>query len=191
MCIAIAVHDDSWNTSEVMIEQIRSKFQYYLSEIVYGANDGIITTFAVVSGASGADLGATVIIILGVSNLIADGFSMGSSRYLALSSEQAVHDTDSNVQARSPIGDGSATFIAFVIAGTLPLTPFLFGVAPEYQFEVSAIATAITLFVVGSGRALFTRLHWLYAGMEMLLVGGVAAAIAYGIGYAIDAFILK
>ncbi len=174
-----------------MIEYIRNKFQYYLSEIVYGANDGIITTFAVVSGASGADLGATVIIILGVSNLIADGFSMGSSRYLALSSEQAVHDKDSDVQSRSPIGDGSATFIAFVIAGTLPLTPFLFGVSSDYQFEVSAIATAITLFVVGSGRALFTRLHWLYAGMEMLLVGGVAAAIAYGIGYAIDVFILK
>lgn len=173
-----------------MIEKIRSRFQYYLSEIVYGANDGIITTFAVVSGASGADLGPTVIIILGVSNLIADGFSMGSSRYLALSSEQAFHDKDADVQDRSPVHDGTATFISFVIAGTLPLTPFLFGVAPGYQFEVSAIATAITLFVVGSGRALFSRLHWFYAGMEMLLVGGVAASIAYGIGYAIDAFIL-
>lgn len=173
-----------------MKEKIRRKFGYYISEIIYGANDGIITTFAVVSGASGADLGTTVIIILGVSNLIADGFSMGSSRYLALKSEQAYKHTDEELQERSPIHDGLATFVAFVIAGALPLAPFLFSVVTENQFFVSALATAAALFLVGSGRALFTRLNWFLAGMEMLLVGGIAASIAYGIGYLIDVFIL-
>lgn len=60
----------------------------YIGEIVYGANDGIITTFAVVSGAAGAMLSSGVIIILGLANLIADGISMGMSNYLALKSRQ-------------------------------------------------------------------------------------------------------
>ncbi|MDZ4229821.1 MAG: VIT1/CCC1 transporter family protein, partial [Candidatus Veblenbacteria bacterium] len=54
----------------------------YLRDFVYGANDGIITTFAVVAGVAGADLSATVVIILGFANLFADGFSMAMSNYL-------------------------------------------------------------------------------------------------------------
>ena len=56
---------------------------HYLPDLVYGANDGIITTFAVVSGVVGASLSERVIVILGLANLIADGFSMGASNYLA------------------------------------------------------------------------------------------------------------
>jgi vacuolar iron transporter family protein len=56
---------------------------HYLPDLVYGANDGIITTFAVVSGVVGADLSRTIILILGFANLFADGISMGASNYLA------------------------------------------------------------------------------------------------------------
>lgn len=48
--------------------------RHYLPDLVYGANDGIITTFAVVSGVIGADLSERVILILGFANLVADGF---------------------------------------------------------------------------------------------------------------------
>ena len=48
----------------------------YISEFVYGGIDGAITTFAVVAGASGADLRINIILILGLANLLADGLSM-------------------------------------------------------------------------------------------------------------------
>lgn len=60
----------------------------YIGDLVYGANDGIITTFAVVAGASGATLPGTVVIILGVANLLADGISMGASNFLGAKSEK-------------------------------------------------------------------------------------------------------
>ena len=44
----------------------------YLGEFVYGAIDGAVTTFAVVAGATGANLPSTVILILGFANLFAD-----------------------------------------------------------------------------------------------------------------------
>lgn len=59
----------------------------YLPEFVYGAIDGTVTTFAVVAAAAGAGLNSAVVIILGLANLFADGFSMGVSSYLAEKSE--------------------------------------------------------------------------------------------------------
>ena len=49
----------------------------YAKSIVYGGMDGIVTTFAVVAGAVGGNLGIKPILILGFSNLLADGFSDG------------------------------------------------------------------------------------------------------------------
>lgn len=69
--------------------EMLNKLHKYLSEIVYGGIDGSVTTFAVVAGAVGADLGSSVILILGFANLIADGFSMAVGAYL---SSQATHE---------------------------------------------------------------------------------------------------
>ncbi|NNL82193.1 MAG: hypothetical protein HKP28_02315 [Winogradskyella sp.] len=62
------------------------KYQEYLGEFVYGGIDGAVTTFAVVSGAVGAGLDNSVIIILGFANLLADGFAMSVGAYLSTKS---------------------------------------------------------------------------------------------------------
>lgn len=59
----------------------------YLRDAVLGAIDGTVTTFAVVSGAAGADLPVQVALILGCANLFADGFSMAASNYLGTRSD--------------------------------------------------------------------------------------------------------
>src|SRR4026207_1713394 len=59
----------------------------HLRDFIYGGIDGTVTTFAVVAGVAGADLSATIVIILGFANLIADGFSMAVSNFLATRAE--------------------------------------------------------------------------------------------------------
>ena len=59
----------------------------YIHDIVYGGNDGIVTTFAVVAGTVGAGLPGYVVVILGLANLFADGVSMAAGAYLSLKSE--------------------------------------------------------------------------------------------------------
>lgn len=61
--------------------------QSYLRDWVYGGIDGAVTTFAIVSGVVGAQLASKVVIILGVANLIADGFSMAAGNYSATKTE--------------------------------------------------------------------------------------------------------
>ncbi len=75
-----------------------SRFQDYLGEFVYGGIDGSVTTFAVVAGAAGAGLDATVVIILGFANLIADGFSMSVGSYLSNKSELQNYEKHKKVE---------------------------------------------------------------------------------------------
>lgn len=73
-------------------------FSEYLKEIVYGGNDGIVTTFAVVAGFAGAQGANSVshipflsVLLFGLANLFADGASMGLGNFLSLRSEQDVY----------------------------------------------------------------------------------------------------
>src|SRR5688572_11823702 len=64
----------------------------YIPEFVYGGIDGAITTFAVVAGAAGANLSVSIVIILGMANLIADGFSMSIGNFFSTQSERDNYD---------------------------------------------------------------------------------------------------
>ncbi|MFM7088543.1 MAG: VIT1/CCC1 transporter family protein [Candidatus Paceibacterota bacterium] len=159
------------------------KFGKYIGDLVYGANDGIITTFAVVAGVAGAELAPSVVIILGVSNLIADGFSMATSNYLARKSENdyQIAQTGGHVELENPIKNATATFVSFVIAGAVPLVPYILGIG-HALFTQAIVATGVMLFVVGSLRTRVSHVKWWRGGLEMLFVGALAATVAYIIG---------
>jgi len=148
--------------------------RHYLGDLVYGANDGIITTFAVVAGVAGASLPARTILILGFANLLADGFSMGASNVLAIRSGEAVRASDGlGVEEPFAVRHGTATFLAFVLAGAVPLVAYLFPGSIEGRFPV---------FCVGALRSFVTRVGWFKSGIEMFVLGAVAAGVAYGVG---------
>ncbi len=73
----------SHHTPEAIRERIASGPQAsYLRDFVYGAIDGAVTTFAVVSGVAGADLSSGIVLVLGLANLVGDGFSMAAGNWL-------------------------------------------------------------------------------------------------------------
>lgn len=213
----------------------------YLADVILGANDGLITTFAVVSGSVGAQLPASVVVILGLANLLADGLSMGLGNYLGQRSERDYQQRQRQYEEHevrvfpamerreveqvfrswgfsgqtlaaatevitskperwvdfmmreelgiiedhpaSPARRGLATFVSFVVVGLLPLVPYVLGVSGGAAVAWSALATGLALFTVGAWRSRITVQSWLWGGVQMLLVGGVAAAVAYAVGY--------
>ncbi len=219
----------------------------YIKDLVFGANDGIITTFAVVAGATGATLSPIVVIIFGFANLLADGLSMGVGNYLGTKSEQdyqkaqrekeeweidhlrnlevseirdiyekrgftgkdlerAIELTISDrkrwidVMMRDELGiieeshenpakHGLATFVAFILAGFIPLLSYLLPIGQSSAFQISLILTALTLFAVGSLRTRITIVSWWRGGLEVLIVGSAAAGAAYFIGYFIEGLV--
>jgi len=96
-------HDDSINPTDAKLaamhspEAIRNRLSAgprhsYLKDFVYGAIDGAVTTFAVVSGVAGAGLSSGIVVVLGVANLVGDGFSMAASNYLGTRAEEQHRD---------------------------------------------------------------------------------------------------
>ena len=226
----------------------RQPAQSYLRDFVYGAIDGTVTTFAVVAGVVGADLPASVIIVLGAANLVADGFSMAVSNYLGTKSQQEeLHrvrrleehhidvipdgETDeireifrqkgfdgellerivdvvtSNRQlwvetmltdewgltltTPVPWRAGLMTFIAFVIAGLLPLLPFIVkSTAGDSQkpFAWSIALAALAFFGIGAIKSWFVGHSWWRSGLETLTLGGGAAVLAYATGAVLKSF---
>ncbi len=71
-------------------------FQRHIKEIIYGGSDGIVTTFAVVAGFSGAggvgleQYGFFAVILFGFANLLGDAASMGLGDYLSNRGERDV-----------------------------------------------------------------------------------------------------
>jgi VIT1/CCC1 family predicted Fe2+/Mn2+ transporter len=169
--------------SHPVLRSDREVLQHYLGDLVYGANDGIVTTFAVVAGVTGADLSVRIVVILGVANLLADGFSMGASNYLAIRSKSsAEREVGVAISEPYPSRHGLATFLAFIAAGSVPLLAYLVPGVEHNQFTVTAFLAAFTLFAIGSARSLLTVGSWWTNGFEMLMIGGAAGAVSYLVG---------
>ena len=169
--------------------RIRALAEHYLKDLVYGANDGIITTFAVVAGVAGGGLAARVVLIIGAANLLADGLSMAVGNYLSIRAHESVLETQQLPEEEAfPVRHAAATFLAFVVAGLVPLMPYLLVMYPADRFTLSIALTLLALFAVGASRALIASVKWSTAGLEMLGLGAVVAVIAYGCGAVVAAF---
>lgn len=217
----------------------------YLGNMVYGGLDGIITTFAVVSGVVGANLSPNIILILGLANLLADGFSMATGAVLSAKSEQEVYRRErqhiseqivsspeaemnylydgyqrqgypeedardlTNVmsrdpgrwvstmmaeklllvpQKRKPLLEGIATFIAFIVAGAIPLSIYFADLLLHFDFSTrtaflsSVVLSGLALLSLGAAKVFVTKRSAVRSALEMLLVGGLAAFVAFAVG---------
>lgn len=158
----------------------------YLRDFVFASNDGIITTFAVVAGSQGANLASSVVIILGIANLLADGISMSAGNYLSLESEADFKDNGShkNHPKIQMLKHALVTFVSFVIAGFIPLLPFIFDAKSTFVFSVAMVL--IALLGLGIVRGIAVKKNLLQSTAETVIVGGIAAVLAFSVGHFLE-----
>lgn len=167
--------------------------KHYLGEVVYGGIDGIVTTFAVIAASAGAGLESGIVIVLGFANLIADGFSMGISAYL---SEKTKVEQDRN-DSHNPVGVGIATFSAFIAVGVLPVMVYLIDYLAEWNnsantlFGYASVIAVIAFAAIGYGRSIESKESYARAIIETVLLGSIAAIIAFVLGDLLEQLILN
>jgi VIT1/CCC1 family predicted Fe2+/Mn2+ transporter len=83
-------------------------------------------------------------------------------------------------EIRSPWRAGLATFGAFLVCGLVPLVPFILSLTGA--FWLSTALTGGVFFAIGSVKSQWSTISWWRSGLETLAIGGVAAALAYGVG---------
>jgi VIT1/CCC1 family predicted Fe2+/Mn2+ transporter len=157
--------------------------RHYIRDLVYGAIDGVITTFAVVAGVTGGTLSPVTVLVLGVANLLADGLSMGVGNYLGIRSDERVREAQDLPELEAfPIRHGVATFLAFAAAGAVPLLPYVVAGSTAHPFAWSTALSLAVLFAVGAARSRVGTGRWWHNGLEMLVLGVLVGAVAYGAG---------
>lgn len=81
----------------------------------------------------------------------------------------------------SPLRAALSSLVTFALGAAVPLIPYVVG--EGVAAAVTAVALAITaLFAAGATMSLLTRRGWLFSGLRMVLVGGGATAVTFGIG---------
>jgi VIT1/CCC1 family predicted Fe2+/Mn2+ transporter len=162
-----------------------------LRDAVFSADDGIITTFAVVAGSAGAGFSSKVALILGLANLFADGFSMASGMYLGVKSEIEYEKSkgDNHRFLDSPIKHALVTFFAFGIGGALPLLPLLVLTQPKFIYSI--VIVGVSVFLIGVIKSFYTDKHWARSGIEVLFIGAIAAGVAYLVGFLADILVSR
>lgn len=225
-----------------------TSLQEYLKQIVYGGNDGIVTTFAIVAGFAGAgmdgaaQIGGIAVLLFGIANLLADASAMGLGEFLSSRSEQDAYDaarkgelheirnnpdferretmeilaeqgiTGKDAEAMTeilmrnpefladlmmqyelgmpdPSGEnaalnGLATFASFIVFGAIPLVPYFLLEPTTTTFNLSVAATFFALVALGLIRWRATDVSMARAIGETVLVGGICAVVAFGVGLA-------
>jgi vacuolar iron transporter family protein len=148
---------------------------------VYGGIDGVVTTFAVAAGAAGANLPPSTVLILGLSNIVADGISMGLSNYVGIRSEEDARALQGlkPVHRQDALLHGLTTFVAFAFFGFLPLIGYvgLSGSSRAWFFAV--LITAATLFLLGWLRSWIIGSERWRGALQIVGVGMAAALAAY------------
>jgi len=236
-------HIDSHDELAAHRQSIFGRYQQFVPEFVYGGIDGAVTTFAVVAASAGAELGAGVVLILGISNMLADGLSMSVGSFLSTKSDVEHYDhierqeyeetekfPEDEIQEirdiyaakgfkgailedivqhivsdktlwvkemmvgehgmiredKNPSANALMTFVSFCILGFIPISPYVYafvvGVDLPNAFTIACVSTAIAFAIIGYLKGLVNHTNKLKAVFETLLLGGIAAVVAYGVG---------
>jgi VIT1/CCC1 family predicted Fe2+/Mn2+ transporter len=90
-------------------------------------------------------------------------------------------------EVRSPWVAALSTFAAFLACGLVPLIPFLIK-APN-AFQLSIVMTAAVFVAIGSAKSRWSTVTWLHSGLSTLVVGAIAAGLAYACGVIMKALL--
>ncbi|HCC06048.1 TPA: hypothetical protein DEP94_01645 [Candidatus Nomurabacteria bacterium] len=162
---------------------MKGTIKKYLSSIVYGGSDGAVSYFTLMAGAYGAGLSIKMLIAIGVSNVVADAFSMATADYLS-------EDSKVNVTFKEEETSAIVTFISFILIGCFPLAPSLYAyytlpadaTLPLSMFILSTILTLVGFTYIGYLRGKILGRNIYRTVVQSIIICSISAGIAYYLG---------
>lgn len=151
----------------------------YLRSSLFGVEDALVSTTGMIVGLIAASPSKEFILLASLITVAVEASSMGAGEFL---SERAVHELEKDqLTTMNFITGGIIMLISYLLAGLVPVLPIMFFPLPEAGF-VSVISAFAGLFVLGFVKGKIVKINRTRSGLEMLFVGGIAAAIGIAVG---------
>lgn len=151
------------------------RMKEYVRNIIFGVEDGLVSTVGLLAGIASGGVPKAAIVLTGLVLIMVEAFSMGVGSLL---SEHSVEEYESRreVSMTGSLGASVLMFFSYVLAGLLPLLPYLF-VAERSAMWVSVGLTLVALFMLGAISARYFHIRQIRHGLEMLILGGMAIGL--------------
>ncbi|MBU1031552.1 VIT1/CCC1 transporter family protein [Patescibacteria group bacterium] len=151
----------------------------YLRSVIFGLQDGLVSTTGVVVGISVGVSDQAIIILASFVAVSVEASSMAAGQY---SAEKAVHQISGTGRHRDDLITGSILmFLSYLGAGLIPIAPFLI-LQTDTARIVSISAAFISLFLIGFIKGKIVKIGTLRSAVEMLIIGGLATIVGLIVG---------
>lgn len=150
----------------------------YLHSGFFGVEDSLVSTTGALAGIAVSATSKETILVTALVIIAVESTSMAASEFI---SEETEEDVEKEKQPASPLISGLIIFVGYVLAGLVPLTPYL--LLPHLQaIPVSIVAALIGLFFLGIYKGKVSHKSPTRSALEVLVIGGVAAGIGLAVG---------
>jgi len=160
-----------------------------IREAVFGVEDGAVGNLGVVIGMAQAAAPNKFIVLAGFATMLAQTISMSAGTYISIKAEKeyfSVNKRDRKfgreyAKHKVPLISTVVMGLSVMFGALIPLSSFFFfegiaGIIP------AIIITLTGLFLLGVFKSKYTNKPWLDSGLEILIIGGLAAGAGYFIG---------
>jgi VIT1/CCC1 family predicted Fe2+/Mn2+ transporter/rubrerythrin len=138
-------------TDELATEPDRIARLSSIREVVFGAQDGLVSTFAVVAGLAATGVGHAVVLLAGLVSAAAGVLSMSIGTFLASRAQRQLHETElerERREIRDHPGEEVAELIAALVARGMPRVDAL-EVARRVARHPELLLNTLAIFELG------------------------------------------
>ena len=166
------------------MKKINTVILAFLREIIFGLEDGLVSTLGAITGIAGATSNQPLVIISGFVVVAVESLSMAAGTYLSNKSETEANNAINHQKQKigsQPIKDGIFMGISYIIGGSLAMVSYF--ILPLPQAMIGAVVTVvITLLIIGYLKGKLTQTKPVKSAIEMATVSLLAALLGYTIG---------
>ncbi len=174
-------------------------------DFILGGQDGLVNVLGLVLGVASATLNSHIVIISGIVATVAESVSMMAVAYTSSRAAKDYYGSMINEDRKhfnklmlkehrvllkefnNPIKGAFVVGFSTLVGSLIPLIPFfLFTI--KISIVVSIIISALALFIVGAVKAKLSLGNWKRSGIELMIIGIIAAFAGYGIGLLLKAY---
>ncbi len=157
----------------------------YFRSFVFGVEDSLVSTVGLLSGIAMAGVPRGTVFLTGVVLIFVEAFSMAAGSFLSEYTAEE-YASKSDASTNRPFGVGTVMFFSYLVAGFIPLLPYLF-FDVRAALGISIAGSLAALFILGVVGAKFSRRSVLKRGFRMLVIGGAAIMLGVVAGIIINA----